>query len=381
MDDIASNGVERQKKVSLETQKEVVEVPDGGYGWFVVLGCFMLNFSTWGANAGYSTYLAYYLQTDKFPGGDKLDYAAIGGLAFRTGLTFGPLIRLMVKYAGVRLTVSVGAMLQLLGTMLAAFSTKLWQIYLTQGVVVGLGLGLNFIPSVTVLAPWFRQKRSLAQSISVAGSGVGGVIFNLGVQAMIKPLSLKWALIIQAIICGACNTVCVVVVRPRDSHVKPVMNIWDFKMLLYPVYILYIFYLCMSLWGYMVLLYNLADFTLSLGYNSQQASIVACMVSVGNFFGRPAVGRLADRFGPVTVSICCQSLVSLLCFAMWILTKTFATAVAFALIQGSMMGTLWVVIASIGTRLVGLRKLDVALSMGWSFLGAFGAILLSSVSN
>jgi hypothetical protein len=59
-----------------------------------------------------------------------------------------------------------------------------------------LGLGSNFIPSLTVLTPRFRKTSSLVTGTRTADSGVGGVIFNLGLQAMIKNLGLKWVHII-----------------------------------------------------------------------------------------------------------------------------------------------------------------------------------------
>lgn len=357
-----------------QVPSKFIEVPDGGYGWFVVLGVFFLNIATWAANSGYSIYLAYYLNNNKFAGANKLDYAAIGGLAFGSGLIFGPVVRLLTKHTSVRTSIMIGASCQFTGTMLAAFSTRLWQVYLTQGVLIGVGMGLICIPATTLIAQWFRKKRSMAQALAAAGSGVGGVVFNLAVQSMIKELSLRWALIIQAIMCAACNTIGFLLVRPRDKDIQTSMRIWETKMFTYACYWMFIAYFCTTLLGYVVLLYNLADFTISLGYSAHQGSVVACMVSVGIVFGRPTVGKLSDLFGPVTTSIFAHALVGLLCLAMWIPARNYATAIVFALIQGGSMGSVWVVIASIGSRVVGLRKLDVAMSMAWIFIGSFGIV-------
>lgn len=363
----------KQESHALE-RHEVIEVPDGGYGWFVMIGCWFLNFATWGANAGYSVYLANYLQHNKFKGANKLDYAAIGGLAFGTGMLLGPLIRRSVQLVGVRPTVGIGAVLQFLGTMLAAFSVKRWEIYCSQGLLIGLGLGINFIPSVSVLPPWFRERRALAQSIAVGGSGMGGIVFNLGVEAMIRNLSLRWALIIQAIMCAFCNVVGVALIRERGKSAQLAATVWDNRMLVDPVFIMFVLYLCTALLGYVCLLYSLSDFTISLGYTENRSAIVSSMISLGNFVGRPVVGRIADRTGPVSTSIVCHTMVAIFCFAMWIPARNFATAVAFALIQGGLMGTIWVVISSIAARVVGLRKMNVVLSMTWVFMGMFGIV-------
>ncbi|CEP20251.1 MCH2 [Cyberlindnera jadinii] len=352
----------------------VIDVPEGGYGWFVVMGVFFFNFATWAANSGYSIYLANYLSNNKFKGASKLDYAAVGGLAFGSGMILGPLVRIVLKHTTVKLTITIGACLQFLGTILAAFSTQLWQIYLTQGVLIGIGMGMICIPATTLIAQWFRHRRSLAQAIASAASGVGGVVFNLSVQAMIKNLSLRWALIIQSIMCAVCNTIGIILVKPRTKHINTSMKIWDNHMLTFTTYWLFLLYIATTQLGYVVLLYNMADFTISLGYSARQGSIVACMISAGAVFGRPLVGRLSDKFGPVTTSIFAHSIVGILCLAMWIPARNYATAIAFAFLEGSLMGSIWVVIASIAVRVVGLRKLDVAMSMAWLVIGSFGLV-------
>lgn len=352
----------------------IIEIPDGGYGWFVCAGVFFLNFGTWAANSGYSIYLANYLKNDRFSDAGRLDYAAIGGLAFGSGLVMGPLVRVLLRVSGIRTVIAAGALLQFTGTILAAFSTKLWEVYLTQGVMIGIGMGMICVPGTTLLAQWFRKKRSTAQALSAAGSGVGGVVFNLAVESMIKHLSLRWALIIQSIICAVCNVIGVVLVRPRDKHIQISMKVWEFKMFSYPGYWLMLFYISTTLLGYVVILYSMSDFTISLGYSSHQGSVVACMVSVGIIFGRPAVGKLCDTFGTITAGIFAQLVVAIFCWAMWIPARNLATAIVFSLIAGGLMGTIWVSLPAIGARVVGLRKLDVAMSMAWCFIGAFGMV-------
>lgn len=61
---------------------------DVGYAWVIVFGVFLLNFSTWGMNSGFAIYFSYYLNNDTFEGASKLDYSAIGGIAFGGGCYF-----------------------------------------------------------------------------------------------------------------------------------------------------------------------------------------------------------------------------------------------------------------------------------------------------
>nr|CAI6674675.1 CIC_HP1_G0029100.mRNA.1.CDS.1 [Saccharomyces cerevisiae] len=329
-----------------------IEVPDGGYGWFILLAFILYNFSTWGANSGYAIYLAHYLENNTFAGGSKLDYASIGGL---------------------RDTVSRAALL------LAAFSVTLWEIYLTQGVLIGFGLAFIFIPSVTLIPLWFRNKRSLASGIGTAGSGLGGIVFNLGMQSILQKRGVKWALIAQCIICTSLSTIALMLTRTTHQGLRQHKRSYKFELLDYDVlsnfavWLLFGF-VSFAMLGYVVLLYSLSDFTVSLGYTSKQGSYVSCMVSVGSLLGRPIVGHIADKYGSLTVGMILHLVMAILCWAMWIPCKNLATAIAFGLLVGSIMGTIWPTIASIVTRIVGLQKLPGTFGSTWIFMAAFALV-------
>jgi len=63
------------------------------------------------------------------------------------------------------------------GVFLASFSAyKLWWLYLTHGVMGGIGLGMGFVVPVAVLVKWFPDRRGLIMGISVAGFGAGALV-------------------------------------------------------------------------------------------------------------------------------------------------------------------------------------------------------------
>ncbi|ODV95052.1 hypothetical protein PACTADRAFT_50876 [Pachysolen tannophilus NRRL Y-2460] len=352
----------------------IIDVPDGGYGWFVVLAIFLFNFSTWGANSAYAIYLAHYLNYDVFHGATSVDYGAIGGLTFGSGLLFGPVINLITGILGLHITIGIGIVLQFVALMLASYSTKLWELYMTQGVMLGIGLATIAIPNIAVLPQWFRRRRSLAIGISASGSGCGGICFGLGMQHIIEIRSYEWALRAEAIICIVCSGVALALIRTRAKEIKAEFKFID-KLCLRNFGVLVLaLWLIWTILGYVVLLYNLSDFTISLGYTSYQGSIVSTMVSVGAMVVRPIVGRLCDLFGAVTVNVIVHLLVTIFTFAMWIPARNFATALIFALIAGSLMGSIWVVMATITTRIAGLQKMGACMSTAWTIVGIAGIV-------
>ena len=76
-----------------------------------------------------------------------------------------------------RLITLIGAAIFLLANLLASFSQSLWQFILTQGILLGCGTCLAYIPAVTVAPGWFEEKRGLAMGIVLSGTGVGGTIW------------------------------------------------------------------------------------------------------------------------------------------------------------------------------------------------------------
>src|SRR6267143_436931 len=65
----------------------------------------------------------------------------------------------------------------LAGVFLASFSDhKLWWLYLSYGVIGGIGLGFSYIVPVAVLVKWYPDRRGLITGIAVGGFGAGALV-------------------------------------------------------------------------------------------------------------------------------------------------------------------------------------------------------------
>ena len=53
---------------------------------------------------------------------------------------------------------------------------SLWQLYLTYGVIGGMGLGLGYIVPISTLVKWFPHRRGLITGLAVGGFGTGSLI-------------------------------------------------------------------------------------------------------------------------------------------------------------------------------------------------------------
>jgi OFA family oxalate/formate antiporter-like MFS transporter len=84
---------------------------------------------------------------------------------------------LWLNRVGPRVVALTGGFLYGLGVFLASFSDhKLWWLYLTYGVIGGIGLGFSYIVPVAVLVKWFPDRRGLITGIAVGGFGAGALV-------------------------------------------------------------------------------------------------------------------------------------------------------------------------------------------------------------
>jgi len=84
---------------------------------------------------------------------------------------------LWLKRVGPRVVALTGGALYGFGVFLASFSEHgLWWLYLTYGVIGGIGLGFAYIVPISVLVKWFPDRRGLMTGIAVGGFGAGALV-------------------------------------------------------------------------------------------------------------------------------------------------------------------------------------------------------------
>lgn len=78
-----------------------------------------------------------------FPGATDVDFAFIGGLSFGCAMAVAPLANYLSKrYSNFKVPLWVGLIVYIVGQVLAGLSTKIWELFLTQGLLFGIGMGL-----------------------------------------------------------------------------------------------------------------------------------------------------------------------------------------------------------------------------------------------
>lgn len=184
------------------------------------------------------------------------------------------------KY-GTQITLGVGILLETAGLLGASFASKIWHLFLSQGLAFGFGMGFLFVASVGVVPQWFSKKRSFANSIATAGSGIGGLIYSLGTNAMIQSVGLGWAFRILAIVAFAVNTICTLLIKDRNKAVGSIQAAFDFSLLKRVEYQLLLAWGFFSMLGYIVLLFSLPSYARAIGLTASQGSVIGALLNLG----------------------------------------------------------------------------------------------------
>ncbi|XP_077990483.1 monocarboxylate transporter 13-like [Glandiceps talaboti] len=176
-----------------KTQEIEPKPPDGGWGWFVVLGTFItLSLST-GSVFSFGVFYVAFL--DAF-NESKADTVWVGSIAAFLCTVSGPLSLSSSRRFGHRKTVMTGGLITAIGFLLSSYATKLIHLYFTYGILIGIGLGLTHLSAMEMISIYFKRRFPFAMGIGIAGSGFGQFVISIGCQALLDVFGWRGSLMI-----------------------------------------------------------------------------------------------------------------------------------------------------------------------------------------
>src|SRR5271168_3415743 len=113
---------------------------------------------------------------------------------------FGPFAAAFMNRFGVRRVIVCALTLIAAGLLTSLAMTKLWQLILLWGVVVGVGTGLTaMVLAATVATRWFNHRRGLVMGMLAASSATGQLIFLPFIAELTTQYGWRMALVF---VCG-----------------------------------------------------------------------------------------------------------------------------------------------------------------------------------
>lgn len=145
----------------------------------------------------------------------NLSFVGTLALIFSYGLS--PIVQVCTSIYGVRPIMMVGTLLIVISMEMAGFATQVWHLYLTQGVLFGIGASCMYVTVMDVTPQWFTRRRGIALGIVAGGSGIGDLVIPLIYTAINQRLGSGWTYRIMGFICLACDVVACVFVKEREQ--------------------------------------------------------------------------------------------------------------------------------------------------------------------
>jgi MFS family permease len=241
-------------------------------------------------------------------------------------LLISPIATTTTKLFGTKTTLLLGVFFQTISFIGASFVKKTWQLFLSQGVCFGWGMGFLFVGSVGIIPQWFTTKRSLANGIGASGSGFGGLTYSLAANAMIQNLGLAWSFRILGIVSFVVNFICAILLKDRNKKLGVSQVAFDIRLFKRLEFWGLLGFGVFSMLGYVVLLFSIPNYGNRIGLSAKQASIVGALLNLGQGLGRPPMGYFSDSVGRINMAAAMTFLCALFSLVIWINAKSFGVS-------------------------------------------------------
>ncbi|XP_038123494.1 monocarboxylate transporter 4 [Cyprinodon tularosa] len=286
-----------------------VKAPDGGWGWAVLAGCFVITGFSYAFPKAISVFFKELIR--EFGVGYS-DTAWISSILLAMLYGTGPVCSVLVNRFGCRPVMMVGGLFASSGMILASFSTSIVHIYLCTGVITGLGLALNFQPSLIMLNRYFSEKRPLANGLSAAGSPVA--LCCLSPLGQVLQYQYGWRggfLILGGILlnCCVCGALMKPLVAPKakdqaEDHdqeleeleikrKKKKQKLLDFSVFKDKGFVIYTVAASIMVLGLFVPPVFVVSYAKELGNEDTKSALLLTILGFIDMFARPTCGILA----------------------------------------------------------------------------------------
>ncbi|GIK05511.1 hypothetical protein Aspvir_009624 [Aspergillus viridinutans] len=269
----------------------------GGTMWnhvMIVCAGFAVMFTTCAFIFAFGVYQALYEEMAQeahspFVGQSTALIGLIGTLAIALMSMGGPLAMTWAKLWSPQAVIVAGGWVFGIAYILAGFSQRLWHFALTQGVLLGIGTSMAYVPTMSVAPTWFDQRRGLAMGIIISGSGVGGME-----QLRVQNQSLN----------RRCGWIKVPLVNWRVASSGR--------------FIAQALGCFLQSAGYSTPLFFYAAYARTLGYSAATADNFIAVSNASNFVSRILIGYGADKLGRLNALAFTTLFSTIAVFAFWL---------------------------------------------------------------
>ena len=266
------------------------------------------------------------------------------------------------------------------GLYLTSLAQSLYMLYISYGLLVGLGIALVYTPSIASVQPWFTQRRGLASGIASSGVGAGTLVLPVVVSYLMTQMSWRDTLqtLSLGVVCVGLLAAYLLKRAPQAGQgqkgalpgltLKEALQSPAFRWLYMG-----------TLFGSPVMFIPFAHISAAardVGVPEAQAVGLVGLIGIGSLVGRFAIGWLADRLGRVKTLMLMQCLMGL-SYLIWAVADDRLVFALFAVWFGLSYGSIVSLLPAICMDLFGGKA--VSAIIGTLYTGAALGNLLGPV--
>jgi oxalate/formate antiporter len=272
--------------------------------------------------------------------------AALGTSLAQLQITFSILIVIqtflspfqgvLVDRFGPRVLLSIGTVIAGFSWVLAAQASNVFTLYLTYGLLGGIGTGIVYVGVIGHMVQWFPDKRGLATGLVAAGYGMGALLTTFPIASVLRESTYQDALVRFGVIFALVGLASAQGLRPpsylrrvggtgRDSAAQPI-DVSPHVMLRTPVFwLMFVMMTMMSTTGLMVTS-QMGAFTRDFGmadvllYGLPLLPLALSLDRITNGATRPFFGWVSDRIGRENTMLIAFGLEGT-AMTLWLLTR------------------------------------------------------------
>ncbi|KAI0887626.1 MFS general substrate transporter [Annulohypoxylon maeteangense] len=311
--------------------------PNGGLvAWLHVLGGFMLFFNTWGILNAFGVFQTYYEGGAMFERSSS-DISWIGSIQSFMVLLGGVFAGPIYDRGYLRHLLILGSFGIVFGHMMLSLCTQYWEVVLAQGLCVGLGAGMLFVPCVSILPTYFSTKLGLAVGLASAGSSVGGVIYPIVLYQLLDKVGYAWSVRIMGFIALATLLIPISIMKMRFKAPKA-RSLIDWTAFRDVPYMFFTLTTFIGFMGLSILIFYISFYPQEQGLTDEALSFYMVPIfNAASCFGRILPNALSDKIGPFNVVAPCSLITGILMLCL-MAAHTRGAVIAIAVLVGFFSG-------------------------------------------
>jgi len=258
---------------------------------------------------------------------------------------FSPFQGKLIDRFGPRLLISIGTVMSGLSWVLASQVQSALMLYLTYGVVGGLGTGIVYVGVVGLMVRWFPDRRGFAAGAVAAGYGMGAIVTTFPIASSLAARGVDATMLSFGIAFAVVGLLASQGLRVPPSHDSvaasatqtAVPNLRPSQALKNPIFwLMFLMMTMMSTSGLMVTS-QMATFAADFGVTKVLVLDMAALplaLTIDRFTNgltRPLFGWVSDRIGREN-TMCFAFGLEGIAMALWLITRD--NAVLFVLLSG-----------------------------------------------